>query len=52
MTLPNLPPIGFGAMPLSIKGRPGEDTARRVLHAAIDLGTGRACRSAGRGTRG
>jgi aryl-alcohol dehydrogenase-like predicted oxidoreductase len=31
--------IGFGGMPLSIKGRPPEETARRVLHAAIDAGT-------------
>jgi aryl-alcohol dehydrogenase-like predicted oxidoreductase len=30
--------IGFGAMPLSIQGRPPEDEARRVLHAAIDAG--------------
>src|SRR5215212_2866619 len=30
--------IGFGGMPLSIKGRPSEDVARRVLHAAIDAG--------------
>jgi aryl-alcohol dehydrogenase-like predicted oxidoreductase len=37
MTL-NLPPIGFGAMPLSIQGRPSEEQGRRVLHAAIDAG--------------
>ena len=30
--------IGFGAMPLSIQGRPPEDEARKVLHAAIDAG--------------
>ncbi|HUP60466.1 MAG TPA: aldo/keto reductase [Thermoanaerobaculia bacterium] len=30
--------IGFGGMPLSIQGRPPEDVARRVLHAAIDAG--------------
>jgi aryl-alcohol dehydrogenase-like predicted oxidoreductase len=30
--------IGFGAMPLSIQGRPPEDVARAVLHAAIDAG--------------
>ncbi len=30
--------IGFGGMPLSIKGRPSEDVGRRVLHAAIDAG--------------
>ncbi|PYQ30361.1 MAG: aldo/keto reductase [Acidobacteria bacterium] len=33
-----LPKIGFGGMPLSIKGRPPEDVARRVLNAAIDAG--------------
>src|SRR5437763_3630733 len=33
-----LPPIGFGAMPLSIQGRPPEEQGRRVLHAAIDAG--------------
>jgi aryl-alcohol dehydrogenase-like predicted oxidoreductase len=30
--------IGFGGMPLSIKGRPSEDVGRRVLNAAIDAG--------------
>ncbi|HEY3053489.1 MAG TPA: aldo/keto reductase [Thermoanaerobaculia bacterium] len=30
--------IGFGGMPLSIQGRPPEDQARRVLHAAVDAG--------------
>jgi aryl-alcohol dehydrogenase-like predicted oxidoreductase len=30
--------IGFGAMPLSIQGRPSEDAGRKVLHAAIDAG--------------
>lgn len=30
--------IGFGGMPLSIKGRPSEEQGRRVLHAAIDAG--------------
>jgi aryl-alcohol dehydrogenase-like predicted oxidoreductase len=30
--------IGFGAMPLSIQGRPPEDEGRRVLHAAMDAG--------------
>ena len=30
--------IGFGAMPLSIQGRPSEDVGRKVLHAAIDAG--------------
>jgi aryl-alcohol dehydrogenase-like predicted oxidoreductase len=33
-----IPVIGFGAMPLSIQGRPDEPTARRVLAAAIDAG--------------
>lgn len=31
-------PIGLGAMPLSIQGRPDEDTAIRVLHAAWEAG--------------
>jgi aryl-alcohol dehydrogenase-like predicted oxidoreductase len=30
--------IGFGAMPLSIQGRPPESEARKVLHAALDSG--------------
>jgi aryl-alcohol dehydrogenase-like predicted oxidoreductase len=34
----NLPPIGFGGMPLSIQGRPAEDVGRRVINAAIDAG--------------
>lgn len=34
----NLPPIGFGGMPLSIQGRPPEVVGRQVLHAAIDAG--------------
>lgn len=33
-----IPLIGFGGMPLSIKGRPDEEQGRRVLHAAIDAG--------------
>ena len=33
-----IPPIGFGGMPLSIQGRPPEDVGKRVLHAAIDAG--------------
>lgn len=33
-----LPPIGFGGMPLSIQGRPSEEEGRRVLNAAIDAG--------------
>lgn len=31
-------PIGLGAMPLSLSGRPDEKTGIRVIHAAIDLG--------------
>lgn len=31
-------PIGFGAMPLSIQGRPSEEQGRRVLNVAIDAG--------------
>lgn len=34
----SIPIHGFGAMPLSIQGRPEEPDARRVLHAAIDAG--------------
>ena len=30
--------IGFGAMPLSIEGRPSEEQSRAVLHALIDAG--------------
>lgn len=30
--------IGFGGMPLSTHGRPSDEVARRVLHAAIDAG--------------
>ncbi|HEY0144429.1 MAG TPA: aldo/keto reductase [Thermoanaerobaculia bacterium] len=30
--------IGFGGMPLSIQGRPDEETGRRVIHAAVDAG--------------
>lgn len=30
--------IGLGAMPLSIQGRPDEDSARRVIHEALDAG--------------
>jgi aryl-alcohol dehydrogenase-like predicted oxidoreductase len=33
-----IPVIGFGAMPLSIQGRPSEEQSREVLHAAIDAG--------------
>ena len=31
-------PIGLGAMPLSLDGRPGEDQAIRTIHAALDAG--------------
>ncbi|HVR39830.1 MAG TPA: aldo/keto reductase [Thermoanaerobaculia bacterium] len=34
----DLPPIGFGGMPLSIQGRPTEDVGREVLRAAINAG--------------
>jgi aryl-alcohol dehydrogenase-like predicted oxidoreductase len=37
-TAESIPLIGFGGMPLSIQGRPGEDEGRRVLNAAIDAG--------------
>ena len=30
--------IGFGAMPLSIQGRPPEEESRKVLHAVLDAG--------------
>ncbi|HEY5610087.1 MAG TPA: aldo/keto reductase [Thermoanaerobaculia bacterium] len=30
--------LGFGGMPLSIRGRPPEPTAREVLHAVFDAG--------------
>jgi aryl-alcohol dehydrogenase-like predicted oxidoreductase len=30
--------IGFGGMPLSIKGRPTEDIGRAVIHSALDEG--------------
>jgi aryl-alcohol dehydrogenase-like predicted oxidoreductase len=30
--------IGLGAMPLSIEGRPDEETALRTVHAALDAG--------------
>jgi aryl-alcohol dehydrogenase-like predicted oxidoreductase len=33
-----IPAIGFGAMPLSIQGRPPEDIGHEVLNAAIDAG--------------
>jgi aryl-alcohol dehydrogenase-like predicted oxidoreductase len=31
-------PIGLGAMPLSLEGRPDEDRAIRTIHAALDAG--------------
>ena len=31
-------PIGLGAMPLSLAGRPDEDRAIRTIHAALDAG--------------
>ena len=31
-------PIGYGAMPLSIKGRPDEATAIETIHAALRAG--------------
>jgi len=31
-------PIGLGAMPLSLEGRPEEDQAIRTIHAALDAG--------------
>ncbi len=31
-------PIGLGAMPLSLDGRPGEEQAIRTIHAALDAG--------------
>jgi aryl-alcohol dehydrogenase-like predicted oxidoreductase len=33
-----MPPIGLGAMLLSVEGRPDEDQAMRTLHAALDGG--------------
>ena len=32
-------PIGLGAMPLSVEGRPHEKQAIQVIHAALDAGT-------------
>jgi aryl-alcohol dehydrogenase-like predicted oxidoreductase len=31
-------PVGLGAMPLSLEGRPSSEQARAVLHAALDAG--------------
>jgi aryl-alcohol dehydrogenase-like predicted oxidoreductase len=33
-----IPPIGFGGMPLSIQGRPSTEQAKKTLNAAIDAG--------------
>ena len=33
-----VPVVGFGGMPLSITGRPGETTGISVIHAALDSG--------------
>ncbi len=35
-----VPPIGLGAMPLSLGRRPDEAEAVRIIHAAIDAGLG------------
>lgn len=35
---PSVPAVGFGAMPLSIQGRPAEATGIAVIHAALDAG--------------
>lgn len=35
---PDVPPVGFGGMPLSVAGRPDEATGVRVIHAALDAG--------------
>ncbi len=35
---PDVPPVGFGGMPLSISGRPDEADAMRVVHASLDAG--------------
>jgi len=35
---PNVPAVGFGGMPLSIRGRPEQEVGVRVLHAALDAG--------------
>ena len=37
-TAPQVSAIGFGGMPLSIDGRPGESTGIEVIHAALDAG--------------
>ena len=31
-------PIGLGAMPMSLSGRPAEAQAIRAIHAALDAG--------------
>lgn len=38
LAAPAVSAVGFGAMPLSLPGRPGEAEAIRVLHAALDAG--------------
>ena len=35
---PEVTTIGFGGMPLSIQGRPDEDTGIRVIHEVLDAG--------------
>lgn len=37
-TTEEIPPIGFGGMPLSIQGRPSTEQAKKTLNAAIDAG--------------
>lgn len=37
-SLLDVAPIGLGGMPMSIAGRPSEDDAVRVIHAALDAG--------------
>ena len=32
-------PIGLGAMPMSLRGRPPEEQSIRTIHAALDAGT-------------
>ena len=35
-----VPPIGLGAMPMSVEGRPEEAQSIRTIHAALDAGVG------------
>jgi len=37
--MPRVPAVGYGAMPLSIFGRPDEAEALRVLHTVLDAGS-------------